>query len=101
LEWPERETRTYSVALGQLGPPELSKLLWEAELIGMTRGRSPAPSRRRGGTEREVTELLDRRAGLSDTITSLGIPILEADGDTLRQGGGCASRKWRGSRRSR
>src|SRR6266699_174167 len=32
----EEETDTYSVALGHLGPPELSKLLWEAELLKLT-----------------------------------------------------------------
>jgi len=30
---------------------------------------------------REVNKLLDWRAGLSDTIVSLGISILETDGD--------------------
>ena len=34
----EEETGTHSVALGQLGPPELSKLLWEAELLRMEFG---------------------------------------------------------------
>ena len=86
LECLERETKTHSVALGQLGPPELSKLLWEAELIGMTRRTIPgALQATPAELSREVTELLDRRAGLSDTIVSLGIPILEADGDTLRR----------------
>src|SRR6266849_5789545 len=33
LERLESETSTQSVALGHLGPPELSKLLWEAELF--------------------------------------------------------------------
>jgi hypothetical protein len=87
LEWLERETGTHSVALGQLGPPELSKLLWEAELIGMCRGTIPgALQATPAELSREVTGLLDRRAGLSDTIVSLGIPILESDGDTLRRG---------------
>ena len=87
LEWLERETKTHSVALGQLGPPELSKLLWEAELIGMCRGTIPgALQATPAELSREVTDLLDRRAGLSDTIVSLGIPILEADGDVLRRG---------------
>jgi hypothetical protein len=87
LEWLERETKTHSVALGQLGPPELSKLLWEAELIGMCRGTIPgALQATPAELSREVTDLLDRRAGLSDTIVSLGIPILESDGDTLRRG---------------
>jgi hypothetical protein len=87
LEALEAETGTHSVALGQLGPPELSKLLWEAELLALTRGTIPGVLT---FTPEELshmaTGLLDARPGLCDTICSLGIPILEADGATLRRG---------------
>lgn len=87
LEALEQATGTHSVALGQLGPPELSKLLWEAELIGLVRGT--IPNALRATPEQlslEATALLDGRRGLADTICSLGIPILEADGEHLRRG---------------
>ncbi|HEX5630264.1 MAG TPA: hypothetical protein VFY15_01260, partial [Acidimicrobiia bacterium] len=38
----EEATGTHGVALGQLGPPELSKLLWEAELLALGYGTLPA-----------------------------------------------------------
>ncbi len=45
LERLEAETGTHSVALGQLGPPELSKLLWEAELLKLTYHSLPEGAR--------------------------------------------------------
>lgn len=83
----EESTGTHSVALGQLGPPELSKLLWETELLALGYGTLPAvlaadPEEISAATAR----LLEERAGLRDTITSLGLPILHADGRTLDRG---------------
>jgi hypothetical protein len=87
LERLEIETGSHSVALGQLGPPELSKLLWEAELLRLTHQTLPkvlasAPSE----ISDTITNLLDDRPALRDTITSLGTPILSADGTLLSRG---------------
>jgi hypothetical protein len=83
----EEETGTHSVALGQLGPPELSKLLWEAELLAVAYGRQGAVL---GETPEAISEaacaVLEARPNLRDTITSLGIPILSCDGRTLERG---------------
>jgi hypothetical protein len=83
----EEKTDTHSVALGQLGPPELSKLLWEAELLKLTYGTLPAVL---AATAAEIsvatTRLLEERPGLRDTITSLGLPILAMEGDALVRG---------------
>ena len=83
----EERTGTHSVALGQLGPPELSKLLWEAELLALTAGTLPAVL---AATPEALSEtaaaLLDTRPGLRDTITSLGVPILRPDGSGLWRG---------------
>src|SRR3990172_6571889 len=38
LERLETQTGIHSVALGQLGPPEISKLLWEAKLLQVEYG---------------------------------------------------------------
>jgi hypothetical protein len=87
LETLEKETGTHSVALGQLGPPELSKLLWEAELLALTRGTvSAALTSSPQELSRGAAAILDTRPGLADTICSLGIPVLNADGRTLRRG---------------
>jgi hypothetical protein len=87
LERLEVETGTHSVALGQLGPPELSKLLWEAELLKLAYQTLPqvlasTPSEISGA----LTRILEDRVALRDTITSLGLPILTADGQNLIRG---------------
>ena len=87
LERLEVETGTHSVALGQLGPPELSKLLWEAELLKLSYHILPKVL---AATPSEISEtvsrLIEDRASLRDTITSLGLPILTADGERLIRG---------------
>jgi hypothetical protein len=83
----ETATGTHSVALGQLGPPELSKLLWEAEILDLAFGTSTAvldatPEALSGAAD----ELIMERVDLRDTITSLGLPILRHDGTSLIRG---------------
>ncbi len=83
----ESETGTHSVALGQLGPPELSKLLWEAELLSVVAGTVDGvvdadPTR----LAADLEALLRDRSDLVDTITSLGLPILSADGSEILRG---------------
>ncbi len=87
LERLEIETETHSVALGQLGPPELSKLLWEAELLKLAFRTLPKVL---ASTPSEISEtiarILEDRPALIDTIASLGLPILVADGRSLLRG---------------
>lgn len=87
LDAVEKESGVASVALGRLGPPELSKLLFEAELL-----------RRACGTldgviaEADPAKLAQRCAdaleesGIIRTAPSIGIPILLPDGKTLLRG---------------
>jgi hypothetical protein len=83
----EDRTGTHSVALGQLGPPELSKLLWEAELLALTAGTLPAVlAATPEALSAAAAALLETRPGLRDTITSLGVPILGPDGSGLWRG---------------
>jgi len=83
----EEETGTHSVALGQLGPPELSKLLYEAHLLKLTYGTLDAvlaaPAGEIAGT---LFDCLRREDILRTTITSIGVPILTPDGDCLIRG---------------
>jgi len=83
----EVESEMHSVALGQLGPPQLSKLLWEAELLRMKFGtlsnvlmRSPLQL-----GEQIYSQILSD-ARLRHTITSIGLPILTPNGDELIRG---------------
>ena len=83
----EEETESHSVALGQLGPPELSKLLYEAHLLKLNYGTLNAVI---DAPASEISEtlysfLLERNK-LRTTITSIGLPILTPDGRGLLRG---------------
>jgi hypothetical protein len=87
IERLEQETHTHSVALGQLGPPELSKLLWEGELLRILYHTFA------GVLERHVEEiskdlqtLIFEDENIRHTITSIGVPILTSDGNQLIRG---------------
>jgi NAD(P)-dependent dehydrogenase (short-subunit alcohol dehydrogenase family) len=74
-----------SVAFENLGPPRLSKLLHEADLLRrgfstMERVRAAAPSALSLGALREI----ERDPALRREIVSIGIPILLPDGRLLR-----------------
>ena len=83
----EEETGSHSVALGQLGPPELSKLLFEAHLLKLTYCslervvETPAAE-----IARALYEFVLREENLRTTITSIGLPILSPEGDCLLRG---------------
>jgi hypothetical protein len=83
----EAETKSHSVALGQLGPPELSKLLYEAHLLKLNYGTleevidAPASEI----AERLYSYILEQET-LRTTITSIGIPVLTPDGSSLLRG---------------
>ncbi len=83
----EEETASHSVALGQLGPPELSKLLYEAHLLKLTYGTLKAVI---DASPTEMGEVLYQFLldddPLRTTITSIGVPILAPDGATLLRG---------------
>ncbi len=87
IEQLELQTNTHSVALGHLGPPELSKLLWEAELLRILYGTLA------GVLEHNVAEistamqdLVFKDDNIRHTITSIGVPILTSDGTQLIRG---------------
>ena len=76
-----------SVAFEILGPPRLSKLLFEAFLlkrayVTMAAALEPAPDALAGAVEQEVIGSPETRR----RIISIGIPILLADGERLLRG---------------
>lgn len=83
----ERESGIPSVALGRLGPPELSKLLFEAELLrsacktleGVLDVEDPAVLAARCAEQLQPS-------GVLGTAPSIGIPILLPDGRRLLRG---------------
>ncbi|MEZ4384289.1 MAG: hypothetical protein R3A79_23345 [Nannocystaceae bacterium] len=77
-----------SIALGRLGPPELSKLLFEAALLYKVYGSLTAIVQ----DERPESEGVEAMAAaleptqISRLAPSIGIPVLMPDGETLLRG---------------
>lgn len=103
LERVEEETRVPSVALGELGPPELSKLLWEAFLLKQQYstlqavlkrapeehiGLKSVPDSKRSPDEIAMAlhRYLLEKPDIVNLITSVGLPILLPDGCSLLRG---------------
>jgi hypothetical protein len=89
LERLEAETSTHSVALGHLGPPELSKLLWEAELLKLRYETLRAVLKHTPEElAEELAELIQSEEfdQMCQTIISLGLPILLPDGNQIIRG---------------
>ena len=81
----EKEHGVESVAFENLGPPRLSKLLHEADLLRRTYGsmesvRDGEPAE----MSRRLAEEVSRDAARRREIVSIGIPILLPDGRLLR-----------------
>jgi len=83
----EKETASHSVALGQLGPPELGKLLWEAHLLKLKFGTLNAVLEQSAETlATETFALVQSDENLRQTLTSVGLPVLTPDGQSLIRG---------------
>lgn len=91
LKSAEAESALPSVALGRLGPPELSKLLFEAQLLKECFGNISNVLESETGPRRPE-DVAARLADHLDTSTvrhaapSIGVPILLGDGATLLRG---------------
>lgn len=83
----EDETNSPSIALGQLGPPELSKLLFEAFLL---RQRYHTLERVLNQRSKKIAEALytwlKKHENIIEMIVSVGVPILAPDGQTILRG---------------
>lgn len=83
----ENQTGIPSVALGQLGPPGLSKLLYEAYLLYQ---RYHTLERVLNQRPRKIADAiyryLQKNDALVELIVSVGVPILAPDGETIWRG---------------
>lgn len=87
LERLEQETQTHSVALGQLGPPQLSKLLWEAELLRVEFGTlKEVLAHTSEEIATQIHQCVQTDHTLRQLITSIGVPILAPSGNELMRG---------------
>ena len=77
-----------SIALGKLGPPELSKLLFEAALFRHEYGTLHAVLEDQAPDEDVAQRLADalEPSDVGRTAPSIGIPVLMPDGRTLLRG---------------
>lgn len=83
----EEKHQTKSIAFEILGPPRLSKLLYEAHLLQLIFGDMASVVKASARTISQKLESLIREdASLRAKIISIGIPILLSDGKTLLRG---------------
>jgi NAD(P)-dependent dehydrogenase (short-subunit alcohol dehydrogenase family) len=81
----EREHQVESVAYEMLGPPRLSKLLFEGAILGRIYSDLGAlASSDPEETAKQATSLIENDADLRSRIVSIGLPILRTDGKLLR-----------------
>lgn len=88
LSQAEAESGIPSVALGRLGPPELSKLLFEAQLLKHACGSLEGVVEADRSPE-QLSEMLEQAlepSGVKSIAPSIGIPILLPDGRRLLRG---------------
>ncbi len=87
LEELEKIHNVESVAFELLGPPRLSKLLYEIHLIKLVIGKMKTiPEKTPAELSEKVCNLLESSPDLVSKIVSIGIPILKSDGKTLVRG---------------
>jgi len=87
MEKLEREHGVSSVAFEMLGPPRLSKLLFEAEILRRLLPDLAAACRLEpAGFAERAGELIMADATLRSDIVSIGIPVLLADGQGVLRG---------------
>lgn len=82
----QEESGVPSIALGRLGPPELSKLLFEAHLFKHAYGSMSSVLQISGVDLAQRLAAVLQPAGVAESAPSIGIPVLLPDGKTLLRG---------------
>ena len=83
----ENKNNTYSVAFEMLGPPKLSKLLYEVHLIKLIYTNfSNFVNDTPENHSKKIFDLLKKNTKLRNEIVSIGIPILYPDGKKILRG---------------
>jgi hypothetical protein len=83
----EKEHKTHSIAFEFLGPPRLSKLLYEAYLLKLAYGSVQEVAKASvKSISAKLEALIRENVQLRSQIISIGIPILLSDGKTLLRG---------------
>lgn len=83
----EKQHELESVAFEMLGPPRLSKLLWEAQLLKILYGSMLNVIKQKpSDISKKVEEYIKSNRLVRSQIISIGIPILMSDGKRLLRG---------------
>ena len=83
----ERQTKSRAVAYEMLGPPRLTKLLWESHLCALLRPSVRALAQAQAQElATEAHARIERDPTVRSHILSVGIPILTPDGQRLYRG---------------
>lgn len=83
----EKQHELESVAFEMLGPPRLSKLLWEAQLLKILYGSMLNVIKQKpADISKKVEEYIKSNRLVRSQIISIGIPILMSDGKRLLRG---------------
>jgi len=83
----EKQHQVESVAFEMLGPPRLSKLLYESYLLKLAFKNVDAVMKSKPDVmSKKLHRLIASRSALRSQIVSIGIPILLPDGKTLLRG---------------
>jgi hypothetical protein len=83
----EHETNSYSIATGDLGPPKLTKLLYETHLLKVKYHTLQAVVEAKPDNVAETLwRYLQRNHELRNTIISIGVPVLPPEGNRLIRG---------------
>ena len=83
----EKKHKTNSVAFEMLGPPRLSKLLYEAHLIKLVYGNFDKFIKDSAkNSTKKILDLIKKNSDLRNEIVSIGVPILLPDGKRVFRG---------------
>lgn len=83
----EKKHKTHSVAFEMLGPPRLSKLLYEVHLIKLIyKNFDSFIKDKSSNVTKKIFSYLKNNSNLRDEIVSIGVPILLPDGKELLRG---------------
>ncbi len=83
----EKKHKTYSVAFEMLGPPRLSKLLYECHLIKLIyKNFDNVIKDNPKSISKKLNDIILKNSGIRNEIVSIGVPILLSDGKSLLRG---------------
>jgi len=83
----EKKNNTASIAFEMLGPPKLSKLLYEVQMIKLVyKNFKNFLQDNPKSVSKKITDLIKKNTALRNEVVSIGIPIILPDGKSILRG---------------